>query len=82
MSTKLVRCPLRTQRVMLKIYISEEGYHVADDNLMELACQDCRRFMRRDGEAVSLVLHRFNFLGEYVETLVRYDDGATETLGR
>ena len=82
-SSKLVKCPMRTKRVLLKLYIAEgEHVHVTDGNLMELACSDCRRFMRKDGEPVALVLHRFDFLGDYVETLIRYDDGATETLGR
>jgi hypothetical protein len=74
---------MRTKRVLLKLYIQQEGrVHVNEDNLMELACSDCRRFMRKDGENVALVLHRFDFLGEYVETVVRYDDGAVETVGR
>lgn len=44
---------------------------VQPDNLMELACSNCRKALERDeGRQVHRVLHRYNLAGELVETLV------------
>lgn len=43
---------------------------MTDGNLMELACKHCAQQMRRHGRQVALVLHRFNMVGQLIETHV------------
>jgi hypothetical protein len=43
---------------------------VHPDNLIELECPDCKVRKRRAGQPVRRVLHRYDFLGRLVETLV------------
>ena len=47
---------------------------VHPDNLIELACADCRVRLRKSGRRAARVLHRFDFSGELVETLVVDED--------
>lgn len=47
---------------------------VHPDNLMELACADCCARLRRGGRRVARVLHRFDFVGTLIETLVVEQD--------
>ena len=72
-----LRCPepwgLRCQagRLLAKLRLSgRRPSYVHPDNLIELECQDCKVRMRKDGRRVARVLHRFDFLGRPVETLV------------
>ncbi len=45
--------------------------YIQPDNLVEMACSNCRKALERDqGLQVSRVLHRYNLAGELVETLV------------
>lgn len=44
--------------------------YVHPGNLIELACWACRKRRRDAGESVLRVLHRFDFAGQLVETLV------------
>lgn len=60
-----MRCPLDAQRMFGKLVL-EQRPKIVDGNLLEFACDKCRR---RDGAA--LVLHRFNVAGEFVETETR-----------
>jgi hypothetical protein len=39
-------------------------------NLVELACPYCRTALRKAGRPAARVLHRYDFSGELVETLV------------
>jgi hypothetical protein len=69
-STEL-RCPVGPQKLLAQVLSSgERPQYVHPDNLIELACNDCARTARRAGDPVARVLHRFNILGELVETLV------------
>jgi hypothetical protein len=45
---------------------------VAEGNLIEVACGDCKRLKRRDGDPVVRVLHRFNLAGDLVESVSEY----------
>jgi hypothetical protein len=38
--------------------------------LIEMACQDCRRRFRTEGRDVQLVLHRYDIVGNLIETVV------------
>lgn len=43
---------------------------VQPNNLIEMACSNCRKQHEREGRPVKRVLHRYDFVGELVETLV------------
>jgi len=62
-----LRCPVGPKRLLARLAPMERA-HVTEDNLVELACSDCVRTLRREGRDVRRVLHRFNFLGELVES--------------
>ena len=47
---------------------------VHPDNLIELACADCRVRLRKSGRPAARVLHRFDFAGDLVSTLVVEED--------
>lgn len=64
-----VRCPSEFGRLLLKISVSDDPPVLVTGNLMEIACPACRRVLQRQGIVVSRVLHRYNFLGELVETV-------------
>jgi hypothetical protein len=75
-----VRCPAGVPRedgtckpgaLLTKIILSgERPSYVHPDNLIELYCEDCTRRLRRYRPGVRRVLHRYNFLGELIESLV------------
>jgi hypothetical protein len=53
----------------------ERPSFVQPDNLIEMACADCRTRLRGEGRtAVRRVLHRYDFGGSLVETLVVEDE--------
>lgn len=66
-----IRCPAGPQRLMA-ILRHREKYVIVEDNLIEFACNDCARWKRKEGDPVWRVLHRYNLLGELVETEVVY----------
>lgn len=75
-----IRCPqpVRTrngcspgQLFAILVCSGEKPAVIQPDNLMEMACSNCRKTLERDqGLQVGRVLHRFNLAGELVETLV------------
>jgi hypothetical protein len=55
----------------------QEPSYVQPGNLIELACWACRKRMNAERERgsepeIARVLHRFDFAGQLVETLVQY----------
>lgn len=44
---------------------------IAEGNLIEVACGECRRVARRAGQDVTLVLHRFGMDGTHIETVAQ-----------
>lgn len=62
-----VRCPNHPVRLLLRV---GKPVNVDDANLIEVACRDCRRDLQKAGQQATLVLHRYNVLGELVETVV------------
>jgi len=62
-----LRCPAGFRRLLAKV---TGPLPVNDANLIELACGDCARRRRRDGQRVQRVLHRFNVAGQLVHTEV------------
>jgi hypothetical protein len=66
-----LRCPAGPHRLFaMTIQRGERLTFVQPDNLIEFSCYDCRRTMRGEGRDVKRVLHRFNILGELIETVV------------
>jgi hypothetical protein len=78
-----VRCPVpqalpdghcKPGKLLVTLRLSGEiPSYVYPDNLIELACDDCRVRLRKRGIRVKRVLHRFDLSGALVETLT---DGA------
>lgn len=59
-------------KLLAKVYQSgQQPQFVHPDNLIELACPDCKAQFRKQGRSVARVLHRYNILGELIETLVK-----------
>lgn len=73
-----LRCPVGPRKLFAKLMVRGEQPTVNSDNLLELSCQDCRKRLRQSGdEDVSFVLHRYDIIGQLVETeIVR-----VETIG-
>lgn len=70
-----IRCPEDPRHLFLKLKSHGEATPVVDGNLLELACYECRKTLRRQGEDVIYVFHRFNLVGELIETeIVRPGD--------
>jgi hypothetical protein len=66
-----IRCPSGSQRLLAKV-IQDGTVDVGPGtNLLEFACHDCVRQLKRSGHEVSRVLHRYNFVGQLVETVTR-----------
>lgn len=65
-----LRCPTGPRKLFAKLRLAGLHPGVTSDNLIELACQDCRRRMRSEGSDVQLVLHRFDIVGSLIETVV------------
>lgn len=60
-----IRCPLGPRRLFTKLRLEAQPFVYVDGNLIEFPCADCRR---RDADDVD-VFHRYNFVGELVQTL-------------
>jgi hypothetical protein len=54
----------------MKLQISGEKPKYVDGNLLEIACSDCKRELRKQGVEIVRVLHYFNFVGELITTEV------------
>jgi DNA-directed RNA polymerase subunit RPC12/RpoP len=65
-----VRCPYNHARLFGKLMLSDNRPRIdSESNLMEYACADCKKHYVRNGRTIRLVLHRYNFLGELIETV-------------
>lgn len=75
-----VRCPVGPQRLFTKLSLGKESIsYVHPENLMEVTCSDCARRLSRDTGKRMRVFHRYNFLGEFVETVaVELDESNSE----
>lgn len=56
--------------LLAKLQLARPEADVDLGNLIELACPHCRTALRRAGRPVTRVLHRYDFGGALVETLV------------
>lgn len=69
MKTIEIRCPVGPRRLLSKV-ISEGGTPHITGNLIEFACDDCKRYERKSDPDVVRVLHRFDLAGSLVESLI------------
>lgn len=65
-----LRCPIGFRALLGKVVASgQDVVHVNSDNLIELACRDCTKRARQADSRIAHVFHRFNVMGELVETV-------------
>jgi len=67
-----VRCPVGPRALLFKLRREGEIPRVSDGNLLELACRDCARNARQFDPDVRRVLHRFDFAGQLIESVVEH----------
>lgn len=73
MTTTLeVRCPVGPRKLLAKLQLAGEQPAIVSGNLIEFSCRDCAREMRFDDSTVKTVLHRFDILGELIESETVY----------
>ena len=72
MIARQLRCPDNQARMFCEVE-SESDIHIAPGNLIAVACRHCRTEARKTDPLVSRVIHRFNVLGELIETEVQHD---------
>lgn len=63
-----LRCPLGPRSLLARLAPVEKP-HITDGNLVELACSDCARTLRKQGKDVLRVLHRYDLAGSLVESV-------------
>lgn len=71
MKTYDLRCPVGPGRLHAKVLTHGECPEIVEDNLVELACTDCKKALRAQGKQVFRVLHQFNLAGELVRSIVQ-----------
>lgn len=64
-----VRCPAGPMRLFTRLRLGVEHRYVQPENLIEFACSDCAKVLNRTNTSPVQVFHRYNFLGELVETI-------------
>lgn len=70
-----IRCPIGPRRLLFKMLLAGERPHVDSSNLIELACVDCTRTLRKKDPSVLRVLHRYDLAGSLVESVVQSSNG-------
>jgi hypothetical protein len=80
-----VRCPVpaelpdgtcRPGKLLLKLRLAgRRPAFVHPDNLIELACEECKHRARKAGRPVRRVLHRYDLAGRLIETLTEDGNG-------
>ena len=71
MNTVEVRCPVGPQKLFTKLKLGEEfGKYIPTSNSIEFTCSDCAKRMSRGRQQRVRVYHRFNFVGDLVQTIV------------
>lgn len=69
MRTIEIRCPINPQVLLTKLLFKGEKAHITEGNLIELACDRCKEIRRKQTGERMRVLHRYDLLGELVETV-------------
>jgi hypothetical protein len=69
MKTVEIRCPVGPRKLLSKLILEKQVPSVVDGNLLEMACYDCARTARIHNPDVLRVLHRYNLVGELIESV-------------
>jgi hypothetical protein len=74
-----VRCPVGARSLLMKVRLEGGTARRTDGNLLELSCRDCTQAARRRARANHLpepvrILHRFDVLGQLIESDATYQD--------
>ena len=69
MEVREIRCPEDSRRLFSKLILDVTHSKITNENLIEFACQNCKKRLRAEGITVNQVLHRYNIAGELVETV-------------
>jgi len=65
-----VRCPAGPHRLFTKLRLGQiQARYLHPQNWIEFACSDCAKVLNRSATVPVVVLHRFNFAGDLVETV-------------
>lgn len=68
-TTVEVRCPVGPRKLFTKLKLGEETGGYLPNGLIEFSCSDCSKRLAREYGRRVRVFHRFNFIGELIETL-------------
>lgn len=69
-----LRCPIGPKRLLGKLRQQGEQARINSDNMLELACRDCKdELAKKTGNKPTLVVHRFNIIGDLVESEAFYE---------
>lgn len=63
-----VRCPVGPKRLFAKLRSDGIPPVITDGNLIEFSCAECKKQFAAHGIACTRVLHRYNLIGELVES--------------
>lgn len=66
---KEVRCPEDPRRLFTKLIQEGKKPVITDGNLIEFACQNCKKSYNLENIRCVRVLHRYNLAGELIETV-------------
>lgn len=70
-----LRCPANASKLFARLRVSgEQPSYIQPDNLIEMACYDCRHLLKRAGRRAKRVLHRYDLAGTLVATLIEDED--------
>lgn len=70
-----LRCPLGPKALLAKsVLLGDPAGMNLELNLMEITCRDCAKLARASDPGVRRVKHRFNVLGQLVESVVQKED--------
>lgn len=70
-----LRCPIGPKALLAKsVLLGDPAGMNLDLNLMEITCRDCAKQARVNDSRVKRVKHRFNVLGQLVESVVQRED--------
>lgn len=64
-----LRCEQNPSRLLGKM-LRDPTVKIVEGNLVEIACDHCKADLRRGGDSCKRVLHRFDVLGDLIETEV------------
>lgn len=78
-----LRCPANPSRLFARLrLIGEQPSYIQPDNLIEMACWDCRKMLEKRGRRVRRVLHRYDLSGTLISTLIEDEELSVSHSGK